>query len=129
MGAFSGGSPSDVRAFRRLKRTTLQGNTLLRDLRLTLRTRSRYAAALRNFDRFCAMHRVELTPRDPLFCDYVAESFVQCLFKVGAPVSYGSTFLSALKSRFPSLRRQLVQAWQAQVAWKKLDFSFELLLL
>lgn len=121
MTAFSQLSRRDRRFWAKHERQARTQLVNLRESRFrSSRTLPRYEAALRRFDRFCECENFNVSEYDCVAADRIAEQFVQTLWELGAPVSHASTFLSALKFRYPSFvgRGKIVRGWQAFDGWK-----------
>ena len=105
----------------RPSRISRSAQVVLRHVRHTIRTRRRYLAAGRRFDRFCMCTGVTIDESLPLQADKVGEQFVQALFVLGAPRSHAAVFRCALVDRFPALGRQLPRTKQAILGWQTLE--------
>ena len=91
----------------------------LRDRAVTARTMQRYSKILLLFTAFCTLNSVSISMYDLVAADLHAEAFLNNLYSIGAPRSYGTLFLSALAHRYPRLRRELGTAWRACKGWER----------
>ncbi len=102
----------------RIRRLFGRKSVPLRQRVVGRRTRARYDAALRRFNRYCTIGGLAFNPSDFGAADCLVERYVQALYDLGAPRSWASIFLSALNDRFPRLRRELPSGWRSVRAWQ-----------
>ena len=92
----------------------------LKELTVKLSTKKRYDKAVCASFNYLARHQVHL-PKHPELVDEILSGYVEDLWESGESRYLAADTVCGLQYHQPTLRRKLVQSWQALKTWSRLE--------